>query len=433
MPPKTTSAKPKKFQVLKGMRDMLPADAARFQWAIDTVRTVFERYGFQPLMTPVMEPFELLSAKSGEGVRDEIYFFKDKSEREIGLRFELTASLARVVAANPNLPKPFKRYQIAPVWRYSNPQSMRWREFWQADIDTIGSGSVLADIECLQAAVECMRALGFEDFKIRVNDRKLIEDFMLLKGVPSSRIVDAFRTIDKLEKIGEADVIAELSQNGIDGEQLLPVLKLKGNSKILAMFDKEKLSEQGKATLDGLRELLRLAKELGVDKWIEVDLCLMRGLDYYTGLVYEIGLPDAGVSVGGGGRYDRLVSDIGGPEMPATGISLGLDRIVECLKAEPKQRPLLFVAAVSDGVRLPALKLAERLRATGCRCATDVAGKNLTKQLAAADSMGAAYAIIIGEREVAAGVAQVRDMAAKTEAEKKLNELEAWAARIAKA
>ena len=422
--------KPKRFQVLRGMRDLLPAEAARLQRVIDVCRSTFEGYGFQPLSTPAMEPFELLAAKSGEGVRNEIYNFKDKSDRDIGLRFDLTCSLARVVANNPTLPKPFKRYQIAPVWRYDNPQAMRWREFWQADVDTIGSDSVLADIECLQAAIGCMRELGFDDFKIRINNRALIEDFLLLKGVSQDNIIDAFRSIDKLEKIGEATVIAELSQKGVDGEKLLPVLKLKGNSKILAAFDKEPLSELGKAALNELRELLNIAKQLGIDQWLEVDLCLVRGLDYYTGLVYEIELTGAGVSVGGGGRYNRLVADIGGPELPATGISLGLDRLLEVMKAEPEQRPLVFVSAVSDGVRVQALKLAQMLRTAGCRCATDVAGKNLTKQLAYADSIGAAYTIIIGERELAAGVAKVRDMKAKTETEKTVKELEDWAAAL---
>ncbi|MEM7815403.1 MAG: histidine--tRNA ligase [Candidatus Aenigmatarchaeota archaeon] len=429
---KARTQKPRKFQPLRGMRDLLPAEAARFQWAIDTIRSVFERYGFQPLFTPAMEPFELLAAKTGEGVRDEIYYFKDKSAREVGLRFELTASLARVVASNPNMPKPFKRYQIAPVWRYDNPQAKRWREFWQADIDIVGSYSVLADVEVLQAAAECMQALGFGDFKIRINNRALIEDFLLLKGVAHDAVNDAFRSIDKLEKMGEATVLAELSQKGIDGEALMPVLKLKGNSKILAAFDKERLSEQGKAALSDLRELLRIAKEVGIEKWMEVDLCLVRGLDYYTGLVYEIALPEVGVSVGGGGRYNRLVADVGGPELPATGISLGVDRIVDSLRTEPKLKPLVFIASASDSVRLQALKLAQSLRAAGCRCMTDVAGKNLTKQLAYADSVGAAYAIIVGEREIASGIVKIRDMAAKTETEKMLAEMELWAAELAK-
>jgi len=428
----TESGKPKKFQTLKGMRDFLPAEATKLQWIIDICRNVFERYGFQPLQTPAMEQFELLAVKSGEGIRDEIYYFKDKADREIGLRFELTASLARVIAANPTLPKPFKRYQIGLVWRYDNPQAMRWREFWQADVDTIGSDSLLADVECLQVAAECMQALGFDNFKIRINSRALIEDFLVLKGVKEKNIKDAFRSIDKLEKIGEATVIAELSQKGVDGEKLMPVLKLKGNSKILAAFDKENLSERGKAALAELREMLNLAKQLDIDRWLEVDLCLVRGLDYYTGLVYEIELPEAGVSVGGGGRYNRLVSDLGGPELQATGISLGIDRLLEVMKAAPKQKPLIFVAAVSDAVRLQTLKLAQSLRTAGCRCSTDVAGKNLTKQLAFADSIGAAYAIIIGERELASGTVKIRDMAAKAETEKTLKDLEGWAATISK-
>jgi len=183
-----------KLQTPKGTRDFFPEDARNLQKLINIARCVFQKYGFQPLFTPAFENFDLLSTKGGlgEGVRDEIYYFKDKSDRELGLRFDLTIPLARFISSNPQISKPFKRYSIDKVWRYDNPQAMRWREFWQADVDIVGSESVLADVECLAAICEVLDEFGFKDYLIRVNSRGLIEN-LLGKIVPKEKMKDVFR------------------------------------------------------------------------------------------------------------------------------------------------------------------------------------------------------------------------------------------------
>ncbi len=202
------------FQTPRGTRDLPPGDMKRRNRIVQTIRGVYESYGFQPLETPAFESWELLSRKGGGGdaIRDEIYYFKDKSGRELGLRFDLTVPLARFVASNPQLPKPFKRYQIGRVWRYDNPQAGRFREFWQADVDTVGSSSVEADAECLAAVADALRALGLKDFRVRVNNRELLASLVKKFGLEgmSAKI---FRVLDKMGKAGAGQKCAQNTGN----------------------------------------------------------------------------------------------------------------------------------------------------------------------------------------------------------------------------
>jgi histidyl-tRNA synthetase len=401
------------YQPAKGTKDFLPEEMRKWQWVIDRIREVYERYGFAPLETPAFESFELLSAKGGlgEAVREEIYNFKDKGGRELGLRFDFTVPLARVLANNPNLPRPFKRYQIGKVWRYDNPQALRYREFWQADADTIGSQSMMADAECIAVAVDCLKAIGFKEFNIRVNNRKLIECIMEKVGVPKEKMADAFRSVDKMDKIGESGVERELDGKGIDAKKVLAAVRLEGKNEELLQKVEEKFgASEG---LNELNELLKLAKQMGIEKWIKIDLSLVRGLDYYTGPVFEVAL-GGGVSAGGGGRYDKLIKVMGGPDLPATGISLGLSRVVALadekglLKADPPAR--VFVAAVNDWARPDVLKLVQGLRNDGITAETDIAGRKLAKQMEWAGAAGFPFVAIVGPEELKKGSVKLRDM-----------------------
>lgn len=392
-----------KFQSPKGTRDLMPEDAAKMQKVTDTVRSVFERFGFEPLFTPAFESFSLLSAKGGlgESVKDEIYYFKDKSGRELGLRFDLTMPLARVVSSNPQIPKPFKRYVIGKVWRYDQPQALRFREFWQADVDIVGSSSTDADAEVIAAACTILEELGFKDFKVRVNDRKILDSFLKSIGVEDA--VPVFRSIDKLEKIGEAAVAKELESKNIGEKKIKKILKFIKSSK-----KKE------------LKPLLEKLAVYGCKKYIEVDFSLVRGLEYYTGLVFEIGL-GANVSCGGGGRYDNLIRTVGGANLPATGISLGLDRILKVMKDnkmfdKKKSNVKVFVANTGEKLK-DAIKIAKKIRKKNITCQTNLMGWNLTKQLEYADKIGIPYVIIVGEKELKEKKFRLKDMERKTEME----------------
>ena len=211
-----------KFQPPKGTRDFLPEEMIKREFVIQKIKQVFEKWGYEPLDTPAIESFELLAAKGGAGqaIKDEIYYFKDKADRELGLRFEFTVSTARILASDNNIPKPFKRYQIGKVWRYDNPGYGRFREFVQADIDIFGSSLPAADAEVIAATCDVFAALGFKDFVIRVSNRKILEAFSAAIGLDEKSRLEVFRSIDKLSKIGESGVIDELTNKKIDQENI---------------------------------------------------------------------------------------------------------------------------------------------------------------------------------------------------------------------
>ena len=409
------------FQNARGTRDTMPEEMIRFQYVIDVIKRIYEKYGFDPLDTPVFEEWGLLSAKQGGGeeIKQEIYYFKDKSERELGLRFDLTVPLARVFVNNPQLPLPFKRYQIAKVWRYDKPGANRWREFWQADIDVVGSESIEAEAECLKAICEIFYELGFSDFSIRINNRKTVEAFV--KSVDVKDYVDVFRSVDKMDKIGEDGVRKELEGKGVEEDKIKKILEF---IKIRNIEDARKFVSEG---LDELETITSLLKDYG--KNISVDMSLVRGLEYYTGPVFEVTLGEGLPSVGGGGRYDNLTESVGGKKIPATGISLGVDRIVSVMGERGmfnfgKTVCNVFVIAVNEKVKSSVIDVTEKIRKNGIAAEFDLMNRSLSKQLDYASSRGIPYVIVIGDKELQSGKAKVRDMKTGEEKDISLNELE---------
>ena len=413
------------FRTPKGTRDIMQKDAENVEKLLDVVRSIFRRFGFSPLFTPAFEDFNLLSVKGGlgEGVKDDIYYFKDKSNRELGLRFDLTMPMVRVVATNPQIKKPFRRYAIGRVWRYDQPQAMRYREFWQADVDIVGAESAVADAECLAVACECLEQLGFKNFYVRVNNRKMLQSVFesAFEIDNADKIKDVFRSIDKLDKIGEEGVEKELNEKGVKPKQIKKMMKFletKGSNDVVL----KKLSKIY-GDVDGLvelRELIKYSKQMKIAKRVKIDVSMVRGLDYYTGSVFEVELGE-GVSCGGGGRYDALIQNVGGPEIPATGISLGISRIFQIMKDKEmfgklsNGMPSVFVANVDEDVFDEALKIAAKLRKKEIPTQTDSAGRNLGKQLEYADAVEVDYVVIVGKDELKEGKLTLKDMVAKSE------------------
>lgn len=396
-----------KYQVVKGMRDFVQEQARKKQCIEEFCKQVFERYGYEPLQTPVVEDFSLLAAKgsAGEAIKEEIYYFKDKAERELGLRFDLTVPLARVVASNPSLQKPYKRYCIGQVYRYDKPQAKRYREFTQADVDIIGSGSLLSDFEILQIAVDVMRGLGLE-FLIKVNNRQLLEEVAEKCGVPKENVKDCFRSIDKLDKIGLEGVKEELEGKGISAKLLE---KIRDNSV-------EKVSKivNGKS-LEEISSLLELCKSNGLNE-ICFELSLARGLEYYTGNVFEIKIKE-GPSVGGGGRYDKLIEVYGGQSTPAVGISFGIDRLYDALENTLKvnKRIELFVMPLSRNEWKAAIELSTELRKLGLKVELELMERSIKKSLEYATKKEIKYFIAIGENEVKNKMVKLKSLKEKTE------------------
>jgi histidyl-tRNA synthetase len=424
-----------KFQPVRGTRDFLPEEMIFRQKILDKIKCIFENFGFQPLETPALENWEVLAAKGAGGpeIQEETFNFEDKAGRKIGLKYDLTVPLARVVASNQNLPLPFKRYQIERVWRYGDVTKNRYREFWQADIDTVGSESMLADAEIIACAVAVFTSLGFKNFVVRLNNRKILSAFVKSVGVEEEKIMDVFRAIDKLDKIGYENVEKELMDKGISEEIIKKILKfiqIKGKPEVVLKKAENfvKDIEEGKEGIEELRKLISYLRKMDVEPKFRVDLSLARGLDYYTGPIFEVIVSGVAESLAGGGRYDKMIGLFLGKDIPATGISLGIERIIEVMKDRGMVRPQkstvkVFVANVNDKVIDDSLKIVQMLRKNGVLADFDLKGRNLTRQLEYVNSMKIPYALIVGEKELKRKVVKLRDMERRTESEVKISEL----------
>jgi histidyl-tRNA synthetase len=423
------------FQPPRGTRDFLPEEMLKRNWVLDRIREVYEVYGFEPLGTPAFESWELLKVKSGDNIINQIYYFKDKSDRELGLRFEWTASLARVVSSHRELQMPFKRFAIGPVWRYENPSEAHYREFWQADADIVGVSDQIADAEILATTVDCLRSLGFKDFVIKLNDRRILEAFIELVGMSEEKALDIIRSVDKLGKIGRDGVVKELSkyvQNEDSIIKLLDLISIKASAEDVLEHAAKCLEKQpeGIKGCVALKSILDYSKPFGYYDYIVVDLTLARGLDYYTGPVFEVsakGYEDYG-SIAGGGRYDEIIGLFGGEPTPATGVALGIERIVQLLDRKNGFENLrlgveVLVSPVSESVKSTAIEVAQSLRKSGISTTLDLLGRGLSKQLNFADRKGIRKVIIVGEKELKKGCVTLRDMATGDQKKVKIDEL----------
>lgn len=404
-------------------------------WVVDTVRRVYESYGFEPLDTPAFEYLEMLQIKSGEDILNQVYAFKDKSDRELALRFEHTASTVRVVASHRELQKPFRRYIIGPTWRYERPTETRFREFLQADVDIFGVESSIADAEVISAVVEAFSRLGFEGFTIYLNDRRILKSIVELAGIPSENSLDAIRAVDKIKKIGRDGVIEELREISPYEEasiKLLDLVGLKGEPLEVIGSAKQMLKEypEGVKGCEALEDLIKYAGAFGFAEYIEVELSLARGLDYYTGPIFEVfakGYEEYS-SIAGGGRYDEIVELFGGEPTPATGVSFGVDRVTLILEAKGAFKDLslgadVYVAPVNEDVVLKALEITQGLRQAGISTIVDLMGRRLGKQFEYADKKGVPTVVVVGEKDLAEGSVTVRDMKTGDQKKVKIEEL----------
>ena len=402
------------FQPPRGTRDLLPEEAMKAQFIMDTARAVFEKWGFDPLETPAFEDFALLTAKSGEAIKDEIYHFRDKSDRDLGLRFDFTVPLARVVASNPALPKPFKRYQMGTVWRYDRPGAGRYREFRQADVDIVGAPGAEADAEVVACACEVLQKIGISNFTVRINNRKILNSFLDKLGVSA---LDVMRSVDKLLKIGEDGVSEELKSKNVEEEKITEILKfikITDIKKITPLIDKN-----GVEGLKELEDTINLIEKFGFTA--NADMSLVRGLEYYTGNVFEITRED-GLTITGGGRYDNMIEMFGGKPTPATGISLGVDRLVNLIQLDfGKTKVNIYLANVNANEKC--MEIARELREAGLRVDYDLMNRSLGKQLEYVNSKGIKFVIVVGEKEMKSGVVKMRNMETGIEKEIELRNL----------
>jgi histidyl-tRNA synthetase len=402
---------------VKGTRDFLPEEMILRQQVLEKIKSVFETFGFQPLETPALESWEVLSKKGtgGEEILNETYNFKDKGERMIGLRYDLTVPLARVMASNPNLNLPFKRYQIQNVWRYGDITKDRFREFLQADIDIVGSEKMNADAEIIACAISILDSLGFKKFLVRINNRKILEALAKYSGVDNDKVVDVLRSIDKLEKTGIDKVKEELRAKGISDnsvQNILESIKIKGGPEIVLKKVEKIIKNEG---IEELKQIISILKKMKVKPKFTIDLSLARGLDYYTGPIFEIFAEEGIGSIAGGGRYDKMIGLFSGKDVPAVGISFGIERIIEVMKERKmiearKSNVKVFVASVNEKLTDKVLDIVQSLRKNSIPTDYDLRSRSLSKQLNYANSLGIPNVIIVGEKELQKKAVKLRKM-----------------------
>ncbi len=361
----------------RGMRDLKPEEEIKKEVLADRFRFVAKKYGFVPLQTPVIEMYDTLAAKGA--VKEEIYYFEDKSDRALGLRFDLTVPLARFVSENLDLKMPFRRYQIGEVFRYDRPQKGRYRQFTQADIDIVGfKDSFSASYEILSFALSYLDEIGVKA-KIKVSDRRIVEEFLRAKGI--TEIDKAFTIIDKMPKIGLENAKRMFSDFGFD-------------SSLLDVFynnDSEEIKKVcGKENIEFLERLISVLS----DSRLVIDFSIVRGLGYYTGVVLEV---DAGQIIGGGGQYSNLVSAFSSRSLDAIGMSFGLDRVMEYFDyslLNPKVFLYFFPESKEYG-----LKIAEKLRSFGISVIFEINNKSISEAISNSLKSGIPYFLTVGSEE----------------------------------
>lgn len=437
------------------MRDFLPSDVRKRDYVIGIIKQVYESYGFEPLETPALENLETLIGKYGEEGNQLIYKVLKRGEKlneelqshrvaelqsdensatprlcnsanslsDLALRYDLTVPLARVVANNKNeLPKFFKRYQIQPVWRADRPARGRYREFYQCDVDSIGSTSMVVEAELISAVSEILKRLGFADFTVHLNHRQVLTDILDTAGVPPELHSDALVAIDKLDKIGFEGVAAELNERGISDEASTMLVEIFAKTEEILNQEKDinrtivgnLINIVANETLTELGQILKYAPNAP----ILIDPSLARGLSYYTGAIMEINVPDLAGSLAGGGRYDSLIGMFGKEQIPACGFSIGLERILVVMEERGMFPPGIAESNAADVMvtiwneeTIPeSLKLATELRQQGLRVTVYPEADKLAKQLKYADSINVPYVCVLGESELAENKVTVKDM-----------------------
>lgn len=393
-------------RTLKGFRDYGLEEQSARQAMFSKIQSVFEQFGFLPLSTPVLEYKEILMGKYGDDEKL-VYSFEDNGGRQVAMRYDLTVPLARYIAQNQGvLTFPFKRYQIAPVWRADNPQKGRLREFYQCDVDVVGTDSNLADIETIACLAKAIESLGITNYKIRLNDRSVLSKFS----------PDAIRIIDKVEKIGLEGVVSEMKERGVSEEEI-------SLAKQLVSGDKSNIPTTVKAVMQGL-------EKFGLKATLEFEPTIARGLDYYSGIVFETVLPDKPEygSICSGGRYDGLVDQFSNSGLPAVGGSIGIDRLYGALD-EMGLLPKAVVAEVlilnlDSNLTGNYFELASRLRNNGVLVELYYEEAKLEKQFKYAERKGIPNALLLGQEELSSGEVKIKNLSTREQSAIPIAELE---------
>ena len=408
------------FQTVRGMRDLLGEEAQIFTGIISKSRETARLYGYREVITPVVESFDLLSAKSGEEIRQRMFIFKDMGDRKVALRPEFTASIARLTTtALKNEPKPLRLFSAGSVYRYDEPQKGRYREFYQSNFELMGSNRPEADAEIVLLTDSLVKSVGLRDYAFKIGNVGVVRGILTEEGVDEKTQNEILQLMDK-KNYEEAFKLVTTQKCREILEGLLQLKSTDCFETIENLKSYVARNERAKAAAENLGDILKLVVESGCPVK-EVEPAFARGLEYYTGMIFEVYIPELDIALGGGGRYDRLIELFGGEHTPAVGVAHGIDRIALALEAQKTligaefgKRVLVF--AVCDALKIEALKIAQQLRQSGFVVEFDVMGRKVAKALEDADKRKVGYAVIVGERELKDGNVMLRNLVKREQA-----------------
>lgn len=408
------------FRTVRGMRDLLPQEAELLRNVEGKAREVAKLYGYKEVVTPVVESYELLSAKAGEEVKSRMFAFKDMGGRNVALRPEFTASVARLVASTlQNESRPLRLFSVGSIYRYDEPQCGRYREFWQTNYELMGSSRPEADAEILLLTNSLMQATGLKRFTFKVGHVGILRSILSRERLVDKVQATLMQLMDK-KQYEEAFKLVEsagVSENCI--LTLRKLVELKGSDVQGVVDDAATLVRDYEKSVEAARnlgEILNLVLKSGCDADVMVDAGFARGLEYYTGMIFEVYVPDLDTALGGGGRYDRLIELFGGDPTPAVGVAHGVDRMMLALQGQKAVRKNLeektvLIVPIKEELRDKALRVAQVLRDAGVPAEVEVMGRKVAKALEVANRRKTGYAVIIGERELKKGEVVVRNLA----------------------
>ncbi|MEM2249826.1 MAG: histidine--tRNA ligase [Candidatus Bathyarchaeia archaeon] len=420
------------YKTVRGMRDFLPEEAKIMRFIEEKARKTAKLYGYREIITPVVESYELVAAKAGEEVRARMYAFEDLGGRKVALRPEFTASVARLVATTMrNEPKPLRLFCVGSLYRYDEPQKGRFREFWQSNFELMGSEKPEADAEVLLLTNALMESVGLRNYIFKVGHVGVLRGILSREGLGEETQNRIMQLMDKKQYEDALNMVKEAGVTDKCLKTLQRMIDLKGGNTASVLDEMEKLVEDyenASKAAKNLREILELVGKSEKKLGIIVDAGFARGLEYYTGMIFEVYVPELDIALAGGGRYDKLVELFGGEPTPAVGVAHGIDRIMLAMQEQKTSLPTeeekrVMVIPVNEKLNDEALRISEILRNEGIVVEAEVMGRRVTKALEDADRRSISHVVIVGERELSEGAVVLRDMQKKEQDKVKIEEL----------
>ncbi|KON31638.1 hypothetical protein AC477_04035 [miscellaneous Crenarchaeota group-1 archaeon SG8-32-1] len=412
------------FKTVRGMRDLLPKEAERMRYVEQVSRKISKFYGYDEIITPVLESYELLAAKTSEEIRERMYTFKDLGGRKVAMRPEFTASIARLVASKlKNEPRPMRLFSVGSLYRYDEPQYGRFREFWQANFELFGSNRPEADAEILILTNNILKDLGLKDYRFKIGHTGILREILTQENINEEKQNKVRQLVDKKLWLEALDVTREAGVSQKCQDVLTRLFETKDENALRVLSQVREFVqnyETAVEAVDNLCKIIELIKESGVQLDMIVEAGFARGLEYYTGMIFEVYIPGLDIALGGGGRYDKLIELFGGEPIPAVGVAQGIDRIVLALSKqqifyEYKKDRSVAVISIDDKCRAKALELSAVLRKAGFLVEVAVMGRSIRSALSDVNRRNVAYVVIVGPKELEENKVVLRNMKQETQ------------------